>query len=159
MIRFKCSDCSAGLRVDDSRAGKLTACPRCGTTVRAPTRTPGEPEIVEELPVVENEEEILDAVAADEDEDRRRAHRRKIRSAPPPEEATDPGDFVTRNRIMGFVGIFFGLSFTSSALVTAILGAVDLRNPLNNPYNCGGCLGLLFGVLLIGVGAAYTIRG
>ena len=163
MIRFKCPDCSAGLRVDDAKAGKLTACPSCGKTVRAPARSPADPEIVEELPVVEDEEEdeeVLDAVAADDDEGRRRKRRRKMERPPPPEDEEPGGrDFMTRNRLMGLVGIVFGVALSIAVFMMSVTGRVDLRNYLANAYNCGGCLSFILAVLLIVVGIIYAIRG
>ena len=154
MIHFECPQCAAGLRVSDDKAGKLVRCPGCGATPRAPAARPQE---VEELPVVEDEE-IAKGEAAEDDEDRPPAPRRKRRQ-PVVDEEGGEREFVTRNRIMGAVGVLIGLGFTIGALCTALAGAVDFRNPLTTPYNCGGCLGLLLGVLLIVVGVIYAIRG
>ena len=158
MLHFKCPGCSAGLRVQESRAGKLTACPSCGRHVRAPNARPDSPEIVEELPVVEAAEA---AEAAEDDEGRPRRRRRRKPARPLPEDDEDAacGDFMTRNRFMGAVGVVLGLFFTGSALVAGLIGRVDLRNPLNNPYNAGGCFGLLLGVLLLLIGILYAVRG
>ena len=157
MLHFVCPGCSAGLRVQDSKAGKLTVCPSCGRKVKAPLFRADAPEIVEELPLAEDEDEE-ERETDEEYEDRPRKRRRK-RPPPPPEEDEGPRDYITRNRFMGAVGVFFGLCFTASALVAALTHAVDLRNPLNNPYNAGGCFGLLLGVLLLIVGVIYAVRG
>jgi hypothetical protein len=181
VIHFQCPDCSAGLRVADEKAGKLTICPHCRRKVRAPARKPGKVEEVEELPVVEDEEEepemeVVRSAREDEDEEedeeerpraRRRDEddddkpRRRLRSPPPPpeEEGRGDGEFLTRNRIMGVVGCILGLGFTVTALVGHFTGIVDVRNPLTTPYNAGGCFGLLLGVLMLAVGAIYAIRG
>jgi hypothetical protein len=167
VIHFKCPVCAAGLRVADEKAGKLTLCPNCRRKVRAPTRGPGQVEVVEELPVVEDEEEeeIQEVEAAEDDtgNDERPRLRRRIASRPaPPERHEDEEsrrEIVTRNRIMGVIGTVLGLAFTIGSLISWTSGRVDMFNPLNTPYNAGGCFGLLLGVLMLVVGVIYAIRG
>jgi len=158
MLRINCPECDTGLRVDDSKRGRLVRCPKCERkfTVPAPPVLEDEEE-PEELLVVERPKQPKSYGLRDEEDAPRPMPRYNRRSEEDPDRPRIRKRGGGKRQATGFVG-FLQADWNLDKIVVVISAGLWLMLTGLSIVFLPFVLGLFaFGFLMTGIGRIWAI--
>jgi Zn-finger nucleic acid-binding protein len=157
MNLIRCPNCNVRLKVDREKASSTIRCPRCRHAIDLNELEQKARETVEEVEEVPEVQPVADGEDADDDGEADEGPRKRKRR--PKKKRRKSTTLVTRNRIFGAIGVFWGAVIVVSGVIWMLFGQAPATATDPGAYSAGRGCAMVFGLLMFGSGLYYLIRG